>query len=113
MARADCASAAQPSGVAGARKLLRPPGEPARLPFLAAQACQAELWKALTEGVASIADFLGYVWRRKGLPPDNLFVAVHPCWCMGSMRSALFQEQVGAEGRQRHNCLVVVVGVHL
>ena len=44
----------------GAKKLLRPPAHPARLPFLApwSGSWQPALWEALTEAVTSIAGTL-------------------------------------------------------
>ena len=77
-----------------AGKLLRAPAEPARLPYAPKALWQADVWKALAEGVTSISDFLG-----QGRRPDDVALDVHhmtgfPSQFVGSMRTALYQEQV-------------------
>ena len=83
---------AQADRGANGKKLIRPPAEPARLPYMAEWAWQGELWLALSEGITSIADYLGYPWRPLGMTPDRHHITSFPGQCVGTIRSPLYQE---------------------
>ena len=73
---------------------LKPPAEPARLPFAAELTWQRALRSSLAEGVASLADFLGQTRRPSGLAPPADYedaVDTYPSHRVGSERCALFE----------------------
>lgn len=88
---------AQAEKGAGTRKLHKPPPEPARLSYKLEWSWQLPLWQAMTEGVAPITGFLGHPWRARGLPAHEQHGTgfPFPCQCVGSVRSALYQEVTG------------------
>ena len=79
---------------AGAQRLLRAPAEPPRLPYSPDHCWQADLWKALAEGVTSLTDFLARGWQRGEVPLDAHHVTAVPTYFVGSVRTALYAEQV-------------------
>ena len=85
---ADSPVLAQMKGV------LRPSAEPARLPPAAKQLPAYMRLKALMEGVTLLSNFLGYNWRPRQLPPEAHYVSGFPSHCIGTLRSALYEEQV-------------------
>ena len=74
--------------------MLKPPAEPARLPFLAAEMVwQRVLRMCLMECTTLLTDFLGHPWRLPATRPvDQHFVNFFPSCRIGSARTALFQE---------------------
>jgi hypothetical protein len=79
----------------GANKLLKPPVEPARLPYTAGLIWQSALWEALSEGVASLADFIGHPWRPSSLAADAHHIIIYPSPYISTLRSAPIQEVNG------------------
>ena len=65
------------------------------LPFAPERGWQRGLWAAMQECVTSLGDFLGHPWRPAVLPPDEHHITGFPSQCVGTMRSALYQEVRG------------------
>ena len=83
---------AQDERGAGAGKLRRMRRPPVRLPFAPERGWQRGLWAAVQECVTSLGDFMGHPWRPAALPPDEHHITGFPSQCVGTMRSALYQE---------------------
>ena len=93
MTWADCAFLAQ-THVAASLPLMVPPSERARLPHAAEHLSPSNPLGALAEGVTSITDFLWSAWRPRTLAPDEHYVSAFPSCCMGTRRTALYEDQV-------------------
>ena len=99
----------------GAEKLLKPPAEPARLPFSAELTWQRALRTCLMQSATLLSDFLGYPWQQPRVPPNQHYIVCFPSHAMGSARTALFQEVMEASTgvpctwqglfTQHHSCL--------
>lgn len=74
--------------------LLWSPAQLARLPPAAKQLPLHTLLRVLTEGVTLWTDFLAYNWRPRQLLPDAIYVPLFPSASIGTLRSALYQDQV-------------------
>ena len=53
---------------------------------------QLALWKCLSEGVTCLMDYLGHPWQPDHLPPDGYHLSAFPSQCVGTRRTALYQE---------------------
>ena len=74
-----------------ARKLLRPPAEPARLPYKPICGWQSALWEALAQSADHIAHFVNHPWSRK-VPVHEIHVDGFSSQFVGIARTALYQE---------------------
>ena len=90
--RADRPAPAQTEEAASA--LLRPPAKPARLPPAAQHISPHTFFLALTESAETLADFMVYYWRPRELSPDTHYASFWPSTSIGTLRTALYRDQV-------------------